>query len=186
MKEIENDKKEWQRLVAAAKKAQYMVQTGVSGTRNFLVATLGDDTIVVDAFDADERRHQQAFGGYTGYQVLAYGNDFTGEAVLVNMTDGTMKIFGKGRRSGTLTLIQEYQETYTIVRIDDRNPKEKRYVKIVGTADEVLVSIIVDLLRESIPDTEDNQKMIDFILSALFENDEQEQTDESKEGEGVA
>ena len=174
MRETEYKKKEWKRILEAAKQAQYMVQSGVSGTKNLIVATLGEETLV-DAFDADERRQQQAFGNYIGYQALAYGNDFTGEAVLVNMGDGSLKIFGKGRKSGKLTLIQEFQGTYTIVRMDDTNPKDRKYIKIVGTADEVLVSIIVDILRESVPDTDENNQMMDYIISVLFDNDEQEQ-----------
>ena len=179
MKNIEHDQKEWKRILEAASKAKYMIQTGVSGTKNLIVAKIGDATIV-DAFAADERRQQQAFGEYIGYQVLAYGNDYSGEAALVNLEDGTMKIFGKGRKSGKLTLIQEFQETFTIVRVDDTNPKDRRYMKIAGTADEVLVSIIADLLKESVPETEDNDRLIGFILSGVFDKDVQEEEDETE------
>ena len=163
MKNIEHDRKEWKRILEAASKAKYMIQTGVSGTKNLIVAKIGDATIV-DAFAADERRQQQAFGEYIGYQVLAYGNDYSGEAALVNLEDGTMKIFGKGRKSGKLTLVQEFQETFTIVRVDDTNPKDRRYMKIAGTADEVLR---INTMKDSEDNTMDTLT-IKGIKSAAF------------------
>lgn len=179
MKEINAEQKQWQKVVEAAMAARFQVQTGVIGTRNLIVATYDGKTII-DAFAADERRQQQALGQMIGLQCLAYGNDFTGEAALVNLEDGTLRVFGKGRKSGKLTFIQEYQGAFTIVRYNDEDSKNRRYMKIAGTADEVIVDIIVDLLKESITDTAAKKELLDFILQDAFEYANNETVEDGK------
>ena len=167
MKDIGSDKKKWEKIVKSAMSAKYQIQTGVIGTKNLIVAIF-DGCTVVDAFSADERRQQQALGQLIGYQCLAYCNDCTGEAALINMETGQMKIFGKGQKAGKLTLVQEYQGEFTIVRYNDEDPKNRRFMKIAGTEDEVIVDIIVDLLKEVVTDPAIQKDLLDFVLCDAF------------------
>ncbi len=179
MKTTEGMKNDWKKVVESAAKARFQVQTGVAGTKNLLVAKYEGKTII-DAFAADDRRLQQALGEYQGYQCLAYGTEHKGEAALVDMADGTIIIFGKGRKSGKLIFVQQFMGNFTIVHVDDTNPDNKKYMRIVGTADEVLVSIIIELLKDSVGETETKRKLLDFVLEGAEEENENNEDDKGE------
>lgn len=167
------NKKAWEKVKAAAASAQFQVNSNIIGAKNLIIANYDGQT-VIDAYSADERK-EQLKSSHFGYCLLGYVNGFAGEAALVNMKDGTVRIFGKGKKSGKLTFIQNNQGNFTVFRLDDTDPNNKRFTKIAGTSDEVLVSIIIDIVKDAVADTKEKKELLDYIIQNYFSEYEDEQ-----------
>ena len=139
-------KKALEKAVERALKAQYLVDTGVVGTNNMVLAQVGDmsfcEAWLVE--NAEENNDHVRF--------QAYGNRLSGEILISNYGEhNSVHLVGKGRdEHGLVLLIQRTGDIFTVVWNQDI-PDNRATFFMTATDDVLLIQLITLLAEKNFP-----------------------------------
>ena len=157
-------KKSLEKAVARALKAQYLVDSGVVGTTNMMLFTLGNESICAAwrVQNVDDIKRQIRF--------QAFGDNCSGEILVSNFGEQkTVHLVGKGREEhGMILLIQRTGDIFTVVWNQDI-PDNRATFFMTATDDVLLIQLISLLAEKNFPSIESSA--VDQAVAQLMGGD---------------
>ena len=154
-------KKALEKAIERAMNAQYLVDTGVIGTHNMVLAQVGD----VSFCEAWLVENAETVQGHARFQ--AYGDKLTGEILISNYDDQkSVHLVGKGRAEhGLVLLIQRTGDVFTVVWNCDL-PENRATFFMTATDDTLLVQLITLLAQKHFPsiDVDSVEKAVTLLM----------------------